>query len=78
MIVYPMTGKTIETIIKHIRNKLKYLLTEHIEVKWHNLQQKGYCNESCWIEMKRLVQILTHIQVCPLVLQGQSVRCSLS
>ena len=71
-----MKGETIETTKAH-KNRSKYLLTEHIEVKWHSLQEIGYYNEPCWIEVKRLTQILTHIQVRPLVLQGQSVKCSM-
>jgi len=43
-------------------NWSKYLLNQQIEVKWHSLQETGHYDEPCWIEVKRLIQILTHIQ----------------
>jgi len=43
-------------------NWSKYLLNQQIEVKWHSLQETGHYDEPCWIEVKCLIQILTHIQ----------------
>jgi hypothetical protein len=59
------------------KNRSKHLQTAHTEVKWHSLQEIDYYNKPCWIEVKHLTQILVHIQAHPLVLQGQSVKCSM-